>query len=32
MVVLLDIDRLIGRDLALSAGADGDETLAATAA
>jgi purine-binding chemotaxis protein CheW len=32
MVVLLDIDRLIGRDLALSAGADGDEALAASAA
>ncbi|HEV2268119.1 MAG TPA: chemotaxis protein CheW [Steroidobacteraceae bacterium] len=32
MVVLLDIDRLIGRDLALSAGVDGDEALAASAA
>ncbi|MGA8096062.1 MAG: chemotaxis protein CheW, partial [Steroidobacteraceae bacterium] len=32
MVVLLDIDRLIGRDLAVAAGADGDEALAASAA
>jgi purine-binding chemotaxis protein CheW len=32
MVVLLDIDRLIGRDLALSAGVDGEEALAASAA
>jgi hypothetical protein len=32
MVVLIDIDRLIGRDLALATGVDGEETLAATAA
>src|SRR5579863_306628 len=32
MVVLLDIDRLIGRDLAVSAGVDGDEALTASAA
>jgi len=32
MVVLLDIDRLIGRDLAISAGVDGEEALAASAA
>ena len=32
MVVLLDIDRLIGRDLALSTGVEGEEALAASAA
>jgi len=32
MVVLLDIDRLIGRDLAISADAEGEEALAASAA
>src|SRR5690348_18155659 len=32
MVVLLDIDRLIGRDLALSSGVDAEEALAASAA